>query len=203
MAEFPAPCRMKFRSFCAMMSQNIFRLDNALAINHSGMLRYNKEARIMKRAVSMLAVLLIITMGCSTQPSPKKAFKQFSAAMGQGDWSTVWDMLSKKSQKSFEDEGYKKMKETLETLPPDLKKERIAELGVTNEELMKMNVKDFFMLIMKKTDASKEFVKSGGKDEVERVQTGRNKARLKIKGKNEVATMVMEGGAWKMEFEED
>ncbi|MHC9540821.1 MAG: hypothetical protein AB9903_15060 [Vulcanimicrobiota bacterium] len=157
----------------------------------------------MKRAVSLLAVLLIITVGCSTQPSPKKAFKQFSTAMSQGDWSTVWDMLTKKSQKSFEDEGYKKIKDTIEALPPDLKKDKIVELGVTNEELMKMNVKDFFILIMKKTDASKEFVKSGGKDEVERVQLRRNKAKLKIKGKNEVATMVMEGGAWKMEFEED
>ncbi len=157
----------------------------------------------MKRAVSILAVLLFITMGCSTQPSPKTAFRQFSTAMSQGNWATVWDMLSKKSQKSFEEEGYKKMKETLQTLPSDLKKDKIAELGVTNEELLKMNVKDFFILIMKKTDASKEFVKSSGKDEVERVQTGHNKARLKIKGKNEVATMVMEGGAWKMEFEED
>jgi len=157
----------------------------------------------MKRAAALLAILLFIATGCSTQPSPKTAFKQFSSAMSQGNWAAVWDMLSKKSQKSFEEEGYKKMKETLETLPPDLKKDKIAELGVTNEELLKMNVKDFFILIMKKTDASKEFVKSGGKDEVERVQIGRNKAKLKIRGKNEVATMVMEGGAWKMEFEED
>jgi len=157
----------------------------------------------MKRAAALLAILLVIATGCSTQPSPKTAFKQFSSAMIQGNWAAVWDMLSKKSQKSFEEEGYKKMKETLETLPPDLKKDKIAELGVTNEELLKMNVKDFFILIMKKTDASKEFVKSGGKDEVERVQIGRNKAKLKIRGKNEVATMVLEGGAWKMEFEED
>jgi hypothetical protein len=157
----------------------------------------------MKRAAALLAILLVIATGCSTQPSPKTAFKQFSSAMIQGNWAAVWDMLSKKSQKSFEEEGYKKMKETLETLPPDLKKDKIAELGVTNEELLKMNVKDFFILIMKKTDASKEFVKSGGKDEVERVQMGRNKAKLKIRGKNEVATMVLEGGAWKMEFEED
>jgi len=115
----------------------------------------------------------------------------------------MWDMLSKRSKKAFEDEGYKKMKEFVENMPPDLKKQKLSDLGVTPEELIKMNAKDFFILIMQKTDASKEFVKGSTNDEVEKMQIKDRIAKLKLKGKNEVATMVLEDGAWKIEFEEN
>ncbi|MDQ7825272.1 MAG: hypothetical protein RDV48_20900 [Candidatus Eremiobacteraeota bacterium] len=160
----------------------------------------------MRSKILFLSVLVLITAtfwGCGNQSAPKKAFLEFTSAMREGNWDTVWDMLSEKSQKAFEEEGYKKMKEILDTMPSDLKKQKITELGVTNGELQKMSAKDFFKLIMKKTDASKEFMKNAGGDQVEKAQVQENKARLKIKGKNEVAVMVCEKGKWKMEFEED
>ncbi len=111
-------------------------------------------------------------------------------------------MLSQKTQKAFVDEGYTRMKETITNMPPDMKKEKIPELGVTWEELLKIKPKDFFVLIMKKTNASKEFVKNSANEGIERISVKNNVAKLKIKDKNEVATMVLEDGKWKIEFEE-
>jgi hypothetical protein len=150
-----------------------------------------------------LVILCALFTGCGTRSSPRAAFTQFTRAMKEGNWSAMYDMLSKRSKKAFEDEGYKKMKEFVENMPPDLKKQKLSDLGITPEELLKMSSRDFFVLIMQKTDASKEFIKGSGNDEVERVQVKDKVARLKIKGKNEVATMVLEDGAWKIEFEEN
>jgi hypothetical protein len=159
----------------------------------------------MKKITLFLCLLFLFAYftGCTSRPSPKTAFSSFTKAMKDGNWSGVWDSLSKRSKKAFEDEGYKKMKEIVENMPPDLKKEKVSDLGVTYEELIKMNAKDFFILIMEKTNASKEFAKGSGNDEVERVQIKDTIAKLKIRGKNEVATMVLEDGAWKIEFEEN
>jgi hypothetical protein len=152
--------------------------------------------------INLFLVALIIG-GCTTGFSPRTAFGEFTKAMREGKWDTVWEMLSSKTQKSFEDEGYKKMKEIIEAMPSDMKKEKVAELGVTHTQLLKMNPREFFVLVMQKTNASKEFFKDSANDEVEKVQIKNGKAKLKIKGKNEVATMVMEKGNWKVEFEDD
>jgi len=150
-----------------------------------------------------LFLAALIIGGCTTGSSPRTAFGEFTKAMREGKWDTVWEMLSAKTQKSFEDEGYKKMKEIIEAMPSDLKKEKVAELGVTHTQLLKMNPREFFVLVMQKTNASKEFLKDSANDEVEKVQIKNGKAKLKIKGKNEVATMVIEKGDWKVEFEDD
>lgn len=153
--------------------------------------------------IAILITIFAFVAGCGKTSAPKTAFLQFNSAVKAANWSAVWDMLSKKTQKAFEEEGYKKMKEIIKTMPKDVKKEKIPELGVTNEELMKLSPKDFFILILQKTNASKEFVKNAGGDEVEKVHIKDNVAKLKIKNKNEVATMVLEDGKWKMEFEEN
>jgi len=160
----------------------------------------------MKQLTALFLGLFLVGLisgGCTTGPSPRAVFGDFTKAMRDGKWDTVWEMLSAKSRKSFEDEGYKKMKEIIEAMPADLKKEKVAELGVTHEQLLKMSPRQFFVLIMQKTNASKEFLKDSSRDEVEKVQVKNGKAKLKIRGKNEVATMVLEKGNWKIEFEED
>jgi hypothetical protein len=168
-------------------------------------MRACREEPMNARALTMTSflLLLLIFAGCTSGPSPKTAFGEFTKAMREGKWESVWDMLSTKTRKSFEEEGYKKMKEVIEAMPADLKKEKVAELGVTHEQLLTLGAKEFFVLIMQKTNASKEFRKDSGKDEVEKMQIKNQKAKLKIKGKNEVATMVMEDGNWKVEFEDD
>ncbi len=163
------------------------------------------------KKISILIISLVFVSfftGCAPKEDSEKtavikAFNEFTSSLNQKKWTQVWEMLSSKSKKAFEKEGYKRMQEILEAMPPEIRKKRINSLGVTQNELLKMPPEKFFVFVMEKTQDSQEFASMPLSVEVSSVEIKENKAVLKLKDNLEKAIMVKEGEQWKMEFEED
>lgn len=154
-------------------------------------------------AVIVLCCAFVFTAGCQNDSAPKNAFMAFNEALNNKNWETVWKMLSSNSQKAFAEEGYKRMHEIIEAMPPEMRKKKPESLGVTYNELLDMSPEKFFLYVMKKTEKSQDFFNVPMNPEISKVKIKDNKAVLFIKGKNEYVNMVLENNEWKIEFEEE
>jgi len=176
------------------------------------------------RILSVILVLLVV-LGISACKSSKKenpeeaavksAFASFTSALNEKNWQKVWDGLSQKSQNAFMHEGYKRMQEIIEAMPPEVRKKKIESLGLTNNDILKMPPDKFFIFVMEQTQNSQEFSDLPLSGEVASVaitpapvNAGKSKSEiseravLKLKEQPEEAVMVKQGGIWKMEFED-
>lgn len=157
-----------------------------------------------KIVISVFCILTAIFLfGCEKQNAPIQAFNDFNKSVNAKDWQKVWSMLSSKSQKAFASEGYKRMCELIEAMPPEIRKKKVDSLNVTNDELLKMSPEQFFIYVMKQTEESQDFFKVPLSVEIANSEVKDDKAVLYVKGKNEYVLMVKENGEWKMEFEEE
>ena len=157
--------------------------------------------------VSVLIVACLFSFdalfGCKKDDAPSKAFFSFNEALNQKNWEKVWSMISSKSKKAFAEEGYKRMREIIEAMPPEMRKKKIESLDLTHDQLLDMSPKNFFLYVMEKTEKSQDFFKVPSNPEIGKTKIKGNKAVLYIKGKNEYVNMINENGEWKIEFEED
>lgn len=151
----------------------------------------------------VVAGFLFLAAGCSKDSEPSKAFIAFNDALIAKEWETVWDMLSSRTQGAFAEEGYKRMREVIEAMPPELRKKKVEGLELTHDQLYDMKPKQFFLFIMKKTEASQAFVKAAVKPEIKKAEVEGDKATLFLKGKNEYVCLIKEDGKWKIDFEAD
>ncbi len=141
--------------------------------------------------------------GCEKDSAPSRAFNEFNESLEKKDWKKVWSMLSSGSRKAFSEEGYKRMREIIEAMPTEIRKKKVEDLGVTNDELYNMSPEAFFVFIMKKTEASQTFLKTPAPVDVGKVVVDGDKAVLYVKGKSEYVNMILEDGKWKVDFEAD
>ena len=181
------------------------------------------------RALSIFFIFLI-SLSISACNAPKKetpdekavkvAFVEFTSALNEKKWQNVWDGLSKKSQDAFTKEGYKRMQEIIEAMPPELRNKKIESLNLTNNDILKMPADKFFIFVMEKTQDSQEFSELALSGEVSSVlitpvttdsvtankekssPSVTERAVIKLKDKLEEAVMVKQDGVWKMEFED-
>ncbi len=160
--------------------------------------------RFVFSVISLLCVTFIVLgCGCKKDEAPMKSFRSFNTALKQKNWEEVWDLLSLKSKKAFAEEGYKRMKEIIESMPPEMRKKKVDSLDVTHAQLLDMEPKQFFLYVMKKTESSQDFFSEELDPEISKTIINGDKAVLYIKGKNEYVNMVLENGVWKIEFEEE
>lgn len=152
--------------------------------------------------VFVVFIALIFSVSCGKpkdDAGPGDTFKNFKTALTNRDFATVWDMLSGPSQNKFNKDFFETAKTEINSMPAEKKKEVHPILGMTNEEIAGMKTKDFFVLIMGKTEAGNEFTGKAN-CEVELVNVKGNTAKLKLKDLNDEVTMIKEGNTWKVEL---
>lgn len=173
------------------------------------------------RIFSMLLILFVLfsLTACNSakkedinEKAVKEAFSVFVSSLNEKNWQKVWDGLSKKSQDAFTKEGYKRMQEIIEAMPPEVRNKKIESLNMTNNDILKMTPDKFFIFVMEKTQDSQEFSDLPLSGEVSSVvitpvpsskpSPVTDRAVIKIKDKLEEAVMVKQDGVWKMEFED-
>ena len=177
--------------------------------------------------ITLFVLIFVFSFGCTSKkkedPENKeiiKAFTSFTNALNQKNWQVVWDSLSEKSQNAFSKEGYKRMQEIVEAMPPEIRKKKIDSLGITNNDFLSMTPDKFFIFVMEQTQDSQEFSSIPLSGEVSSVlitpvipknespnneEPSNNitaRAVLKLKDNMEEAVMVKQNGIWKIEFED-
>lgn len=156
----------------------------------------------MYKFAAVLMLFVFLLAGCRQDDAPKTAFAEFNRNLTDKNWVQVWDGISSKSRKAFEEDGFRRTKDIIETMPPETRKEKIETLGITHNELLDMSARDFFVLVMEKTESSQDFSALASAEVASVKITDGGRAVLKLKNSNEAAHMVLEDGRWKVEFEE-
>jgi hypothetical protein len=160
----------------------------------------------MNKRIPLLFMLLLaplILFSCGGGPKPSDTLKQFGESLQKRDWNTVWGCFSSKSQKDFEVKIFNPIKEKLSLLPPTQRKVVNYRLGIDAEKLLSMSAKDYFMLVMDKTDASLRLKQRFNPETliIEQETIEKNQARVRLKGDNHTFSLVREFGVWKLVWE--
>lgn len=160
----------------------------------------------MKRISALAALVacgLIFICACSAEPGPEKTFHLFVNAMIQKQWGDVWDYLSYKDQKQYEETVFGPIQAQLKSTPPDKRNLKDPGLGVSVQDVLSMKARDFFYLQMeKKPELRDRFLKSYNPDSlrVSKVTVDNDVAKVKLQGSAKEVTMVREGGKWRVCF---
>ncbi len=162
---------------------------------------------IKKSALFLIFISIIALVSCTPARSPEEikaeqTFLHFVTLLNDNKWSEVWNMLSTKSQKAFSEEAYNRMKETIDALPPEIRKKEIKALGKHYNDFLNMSSQDFFVYVMEKTQKSQEFALVPLSVVVDSVDVKDNRAEIRLKDTFEKAVLVKEKNDWKIEFEE-
>lgn len=162
----------------------------------------------MRKILLPILILAIFLAGChkttsSQESNVRESFNAVVNSLNGKQWSGFWSLLSQKSQKAFADSGYKRMKEIVNAMPPELRKKKIEHLNKTYNDFVDMSAKDFFIYIMTNTEASQTFSTVPLAPEILSIKfPTENRAEISLKNTQERAIMVREGDDWKIEFED-
>ena len=211
-ALFPALLKISFINYQGGFENKVLNLLNEIQFRIEGLL-------MRTLSVLLLFIILFSLTACNSvkkedpnEKAVKEAFSAFVSALNDKNWQNVWDGLSKKSQDAFTKEGYKRMQEIVEAMPPEIRTKKIESLNMTNNDILKMAPDKFFVFVMEKTQDSQEFSDLPISGEVASItitslssakpSSVTERAVIKIKDKLEEAVMVKQDGVWKMEFED-
>jgi hypothetical protein len=133
-------------------------------------------------------------------PAQKRPQSQANvSALSDRDFAAAWDMLSGASQKKFEQTMFSEARKEITSQADAQKKEPHPVLGKTGDEILKMSVKDFFVLLMGATEAGNELAaKANG--EVASVKLDGGRAHLALKDQKDEVILVKEQGTWKIDL---
>ncbi len=148
------------------------------------------------QSILLLVLCTLITASCGG-PRPRESLRSLAVSAKDNDWNNVWNHLSSKSQ------IFTPLKEKLCNLPESSKKAVNPRFGIDADAVIKMSARDYFVMVMEKTDASERIHQRFNPEtlgiEQETIEKGR--ARIKLKSESRPLFFVKEFGAWKMEWE--
>ncbi|MDQ7825517.1 MAG: hypothetical protein RDV48_22145 [Candidatus Eremiobacteraeota bacterium] len=158
--------------------------------------------KCLRAALCAVLVSAAITASGCAGPPPRDALVTFSRAVQTKDWNTAWGLLSSRERKNFEEKMFAPFKEQFAKLSPEAQKEAAAKIGSTVQDIQKMAAKDFFSVVMEKSDESRKIPHKIDPDRivVEQESIKGNTARIRLKGQAGEFNFVKEAGAWKIEL---
>lgn len=160
-----------------------------------------RMGKVLTGAVLMLGVLGLLA-SCSYFQKPRDVLKLFVKSMKAKDWNAMWGFLSTKSQKDFEDNSFTPMKKQIEKLSPEERQKVNPKIGMSAEQVSKMDAKQFFALFMEKSGVGEFMAKKLDPEKlnIESETINKDKAAIKIKDMTNEINFIREKGIWKIEL---
>ncbi|GEM_PF-1213508 len=148
----------------------------------------------------LLCMLSLFIASCARQPGPADAVQSFSRNILDKKWDLVWDSITYKNQKDFEDKVLNPMKLSIKAAPQEKMELKHPTLGVSADDLLRMSAKDFFVLSLEKTDVRDKMLQRLTPEhmDVEKVAIHGNTAKVTLKGRAQDITLQKENGTWKI-----
>jgi len=159
----------------------------------------------MKNRTPLTLLLLLLSLSAAScgGPKPRDTLQSLAKSAHSNDWNNVWNLLSSKSHKDFEQKIFMPLKEKLHNLPEPARKSVNPRFGISADEVLRMTARDYFVMVMEKTDASERVRQrfNPGALTIEQETIEKGRARVKLKSEPRPLFFVREFGAWKMEWE--
>jgi hypothetical protein len=152
-------------------------------------------------AVVVIIIIAVVASGGggASASTPADACLSYFRAIRARDFNTAYTLLSSNSRAAFEQQRT--------NMPPEVKGELCAELGITPEELDRMQGRQLFVTVMQAGSGTLEAV--GVFDLIDQFEVGDTRVSgntatvmIYMKGSDEGAPirLVREAGGWKVDY---